>query len=352
MKVRSRKVRGFTLIEVLVVVAIIALLIAILLPSLQAARRHAKSAVCLSNCKHIGQAVADYLFLSKGIYPPSYVYPEDAEGNWTPLSQSPSHPFGYLHWSHFLYDDGKIGERAFMCPDFENGGAPRTNPGRRPEDWSGGQVDQNGDSRPNDLIDRQAPRMAYGASAVIMPRNKFTTVLSQGARINRLVPENEVTRPGDTIMATEYLNNWKAIGVVEGGGVLSKSHRPINPFYHIGGGYNEYAAPPRNPGFMYGIPEDQKTYGLLPEIEVRDKVNILDHTSGIAQINAIGRHHPTANKVYRRKYGGSTNFLFCDGHAEAMTILDSVHNRKWGDAYYSLNGETKILNMSHVETDD
>jgi prepilin-type N-terminal cleavage/methylation domain-containing protein/prepilin-type processing-associated H-X9-DG protein len=43
--------RGFTLIEVLVVVAIIALLIAILLPSLQKARDSARTAVCASNMK-------------------------------------------------------------------------------------------------------------------------------------------------------------------------------------------------------------------------------------------------------------------------------------------------------------
>jgi prepilin-type N-terminal cleavage/methylation domain-containing protein/prepilin-type processing-associated H-X9-DG protein len=42
---------GFTLIEVLVVVAIIALLVAILLPALQGARNQARSAVCASNLR-------------------------------------------------------------------------------------------------------------------------------------------------------------------------------------------------------------------------------------------------------------------------------------------------------------
>ncbi len=51
---------GFTLIELLVVVAIIAVLVAMLLPALASAREMAKSAVCRSNLKQIGQAEMFY----------------------------------------------------------------------------------------------------------------------------------------------------------------------------------------------------------------------------------------------------------------------------------------------------
>jgi general secretion pathway protein G len=53
--------RGFTLIEILVVVGIIALLSAILFPVFQSARERGRTAVCLSNLKQIGTAVAMYV---------------------------------------------------------------------------------------------------------------------------------------------------------------------------------------------------------------------------------------------------------------------------------------------------
>ncbi len=69
MRKRQHNRIGFTLIELLVVVAIIALLMAVVLPSLAAARQQARNTVCLSNLKSIGLATQIYLNNSKEVFP-------------------------------------------------------------------------------------------------------------------------------------------------------------------------------------------------------------------------------------------------------------------------------------------
>lgn len=63
--------RGFTLIEVLVVVAIIALLVAILLPALSRARDQAKQGVCMSNVRQLVLGCLMYAAENKGCLPTS-----------------------------------------------------------------------------------------------------------------------------------------------------------------------------------------------------------------------------------------------------------------------------------------
>lgn len=86
--------RAFTLVELLVTMAVVALLVALLLPALAGVRRASKNSGCLSNLHQIAVSVQVYAAQHKNVYP----------GDWL---TEPAEPYGF--------DPGEAG-RVSICP--------------------------------------------------------------------------------------------------------------------------------------------------------------------------------------------------------------------------------------------
>jgi len=103
------KRRGFTLMELLVTVAIISLLAAILFPVFARARENARRASCMSNLKQIGLGIMMYVQDYDETYPPY----REATSQTPPF---PAYQSGNWEWQHIIYSYTK-NTQLYHCPD-------------------------------------------------------------------------------------------------------------------------------------------------------------------------------------------------------------------------------------------
>jgi prepilin-type N-terminal cleavage/methylation domain-containing protein/prepilin-type processing-associated H-X9-DG protein len=111
---------AFTLVELLIVVGIIAVLIALLLPSLQRAREHANRIACLSNLRQLGMAVIMYTNNNRGYFPaPS------ADSGLVTADPNAWNRDDWIYWrpgrdpnesALVPYLAGRFDERLYRCP--------------------------------------------------------------------------------------------------------------------------------------------------------------------------------------------------------------------------------------------
>lgn len=109
-----RRSRGFTLVELLVVIGIISLLISMLLPALNKARDAANATQCMGNMRQIGMAVALYTNEYKNKWLPPYRFPEATDYYPATLSGAPY----FVQWIPAKYF--KEDPRVLFCPSDED----------------------------------------------------------------------------------------------------------------------------------------------------------------------------------------------------------------------------------------
>lgn len=362
-KRRGTLERGFTLVELLVVIGIIALLISILLPSLGRARESANTIKCSSNLRSIGQGFAAYAAENRGYLPAAY---ENTGWRIANGVQTPTNGVaGYTHWSYFIYGTGSTPAGAFECPSFDQGGLPPTTPERG--GWNAGQLAEsinvggtvNGNNYSpvsmtdgtgasvNVVPDLQVARTAYTVNEAVSGRNKHEAPVSVTRKYLTALPVSKVKASATTILATEFIDNPALVSGSTGGNgsnFVYKSHRPV------GGWRGDANGVVTNVLDMQKVPLTEMLRRTNADDLAKDpsKISAVDSASMGATVTKtrldwVGSNHQRKGGANYRK--GLTNFLYVDGHVETKSILDTIPktaNEKtpweWGAQHFTISG--------------
>ncbi|HEY2587837.1 MAG TPA: DUF1559 domain-containing protein [Tepidisphaeraceae bacterium] len=202
-----RRMRGFTLVELLVVIGIIAVLISILLPALNRARAQARSIQCLSNLRQLGLAWGMYTSEFKGELP-----------NYTWYTKSQPDIAWYGYWIGICFQYGAR-DQVILCPEAHDtiGTNLHNGFGRVNEAWNG-QYNTVGTAVKHSNTEWRTS--SYGWNRYLTAGDKW------GSKIAQVRHNSEVPIFCDSVWADFYVTQQ---GTVSNGVVTDTNPTPAPP---------------------------------------------------------------------------------------------------------------------------
>lgn len=301
--------KGFSIVELLVVIGILGFILAFLLPILSKARGTSEQLACAANLRSIGIGISMYVNENHETYPAAYLYMGQAIDGDVDKSSPTA---GYLHWSSYLYGAGAIPQAAFHCPALDRGGLPPTD--TTPDNLLPGIP-----SASPSIIDKQVPRLAYTLNEALCPRNKLVLRFQRSVRVYQFVRATQVENSSGTILATEFGPTAARIGDPVTGVIELVSHRPVHGFVGLDGTLDMYKLDPETP---------------FRQVSATDlDADPATASESYSRLDWVGRNHGQKQGYPDRR---CSNFLYADGHVETKNIYDTLVPFQWGRQFYSL----------------